>query len=120
MLNLDTHMLIWMAAGELRPEEHTLVAREPLAISDIVLWVLAMLVRSGRVEVDLDGREFRQLLRALTLIPISLQIARLSTRLDFHSDPADEIIAATSIVESIPLLTRDRKILKSRMVPLAR
>jgi hypothetical protein len=31
----------------------------------------------------------------------------------------DEIIAATSIVEKIPLLTRDRKLLKSRLTPLA-
>jgi PIN domain nuclease of toxin-antitoxin system len=40
--------------------------------------------------------------------------------LDFASDPADELIAATSVVERIPLLTRDQKILKSRMVPLAK
>jgi PIN domain nuclease of toxin-antitoxin system len=31
----------------------------------------------------------------------------------------DEIIAATSIIEQIPLLTHDRKLLKSRMTPLA-
>ena len=119
MLNLDTHMVVWVAAGELRPEERARVAREQLAISDIVLWELAMLVRSGRLEIDLDGREFRHFLRQLTPVPISLEIARVSTRLDFHSDPADEIIAATSIVEKIPLLTRDPKILKSRMVPFA-
>ena len=35
------------------------------------------------------------------------------------SDPADQLIAATSIIEQIPPLTRDRKILRSRMVPLA-
>src|SRR2546430_9647360 len=38
---------------------------------------------------------------------------------DFRSDPADEIIAATSIVEEMPLLTRDTRLLKSKMVPLA-
>ncbi len=119
MLNLDTHIVIWMAAGELRTEEHSLVTKEQLAISDIVLWELAMLARSGRVEMDLEGREFRHFLQGLTLIPISLQIARAGARLDFHADPADHIIAATSIVEKIPLLTRDRKILKSRIVPFA-
>ncbi|HUY14367.1 MAG TPA: type II toxin-antitoxin system VapC family toxin [Terriglobia bacterium] len=119
MLNLDTHIVIWMAAGELRAEEHSRIAKEQLAISDIVLWELAMLVRSGRVEMDLEGREFRHFMQGLTLVPISLQIARVSAHLDFHSDPVDHIIAATSIVERIPLLTRDRKILKSRMVPFA-
>ena len=32
---------------------------------------------------------------------------------------ADELIAATSIVNQVPLLTRDKKIRKSRLVPLA-
>jgi len=53
------------------------------------------------------------------VIPITLEIARQSTRLDFSSDPADEIIAATSIVENIPLLTRDQRIRKSRTIPFA-
>ena len=48
------------------------------------------------------------------------KVARQSTRLDFVSDPADEIIAATSLVEQIPLLTRDGRMLESRMIPLAR
>jgi predicted nucleic acid-binding protein len=39
--------------------------------------------------------------------------------LDFRSDPADELISATSIVTGIPLLTRDHKILDSRLVPFA-
>ena len=52
--------------------------------------------------------------------PLDLEICRQATQLDFRSDPADEIIAATSIVHRIPLLTRDRKILKSKIVPLAR
>jgi PIN domain nuclease of toxin-antitoxin system len=39
--------------------------------------------------------------------------------LDFKSDPADELIAATSVVERIPLLTRDKRIRKSKLVPLA-
>ena len=46
-------------------------------------------------------------LSRLHVWPIDLTIARASTRLDFSSDPADEIIAATSVVHSVPLLTRD-------------
>ena len=69
--------------------------------------------------MDLESVEFREWLRQLTVFPISLEIARQSTQLDFSSDPADEIIAATSVVENMPLLTRDRRIRKSRLVPLA-
>ena len=117
MLNLDTHVLIASLADDLTDRERSMVVKENLAISDIVLWELAKLVEFGRVVMDLDSVAFRRTLRHLTIIPISIQIARRSTRLDFSSDPADEIIAATSIVERIPLLTRNRKILKSRMVP---
>ena len=34
--------------------------------------------------------------------------------------PADEIIAATSLVHRVPLVTRDRRLEASRVVPLAR
>lgn len=40
--------------------------------------------------------------------------------LDFDSNPADELIAATSVVHNVPLMTRDRKLKRSKVVPLAR
>jgi PIN domain nuclease of toxin-antitoxin system len=39
--------------------------------------------------------------------------------LDFTGDPADELIAATSVVHAVPLLTRDKQIRKSKLVPIA-
>lgn len=119
MLNLDTHILVGALAGELTPREEALIANDSLAVSDIVLWELSKLVQLGRLELDMASVAFRRSLRHLTIVPITIQIARKSTELDFASDPADELIAATSIIERIPLLTRDRKILKSRMVPFA-
>ena len=120
MLNLDTNILLATVNDELKQREEELIRGGDLAISDIVLWELAKLVQLKRIRLDLDGTVFRRVLRQLTVYPITLEIARHSTALDFRSDPADEIIAATSIVERIPLLTRDTKILKSNMVPLAR
>ena len=119
MLNLDTHILVALLAGTLTPREEALVADEPLAISDIVLWELAKLVQLGRLDMDLDGAAFAVCLSRITVVPISAEIATASTRLDFASDPADEIIAATSVVEHMRWLTRDRRILRSKTVPLA-
>jgi PIN domain nuclease of toxin-antitoxin system len=119
MLSLDTHILISFLAGTTTPREYTLMTKQELVISDIVLWELAKLTEIGRLTMDLDSSTFRGFLRQLTVMPITLEIARKSTQLDFSSDPADEIIAATSIVENAPLLTRDRRILESRLVPLA-
>ena len=120
MLNLDTHILLAVVDGSLSRGEENLVRANSLAISDIVLWELAKLVQLGRIELDFDTQIFRKVMNRLTVYPITLDIARRSTALDFRSDPADEIIAATSIVERIPLLTRDSKILNSSLVPLAR
>jgi PIN domain nuclease of toxin-antitoxin system len=75
--------------------------------------------RDSRLSFNLDHPEFQAFLSTLRIFPITLEIARKSTQLDFSSDPAGEIIAATSIVEKLPLLTRDQRIRRSRMVPLA-
>jgi PIN domain nuclease of toxin-antitoxin system len=119
MLNLDTRALISLTTGEVNEEERRIAVHEQLAISDIVLWEIAMLVSRGRIVLDIDSPEFRLWLQNLTIFPVTMEIARKSCELDFTSDPADKIIAATSIVEKIPLLTRDRRILKSKMVPFA-
>ncbi len=41
----------------------------------------------------------------------------IEKKLDFKSDPADELIAATSIVYQVPLVTRDKKMRRSKLVP---
>jgi PIN domain nuclease of toxin-antitoxin system len=119
MLNLDTHLVVALLDGSLSSRETTVVSIEPLAISPIVFWELAKLAQLRRLQMDFDSLEFRNFLRQVTVIPITFEIALISTQLDFHSDPGDEIIAATSVIHRIPLLTRDRKIRKSKMVPLA-
>jgi len=120
MLNLDTHILLGALSGTLPSDERDLMRGQSLAISDIVLWELAKLSQLGRIEFDFDDPNFRKVMRQLTVYPITPQIARQSIALDFRSDPADELIAATSIVENIPLLTRDKSILRSRIVPFAK
>ena len=119
MLNLDTHILVFAVSGALRPAESALLSRDRWSVSAIVLWELAKLIQLGRLSMDLDDRGVRRVLANLHVWPIDLEVAKASVRLDFRGDPADEIIAATSIVHDIPLLTRDRTIRRSKLVPLA-
>ena len=119
MLNLDTHIAVALLDGSLNDKELALVSGQPLAISAIVLWELAKLVQLRRLMMDLDSAEFRIFLRSVAVIPLNWEIAVTSTSLDIQSDPADEIIGATSVVEKIFLLTRDKKLLKSKIIPLA-
>ncbi len=119
MLNLDTHILVFALIGDLRPPERKLLSAANWSISAIVLWELAKLAQLGRLKIDLNDVEIVRTLGQLHVWPIDLQIARTSTHLDFQGDPADELIAATSVVHRVPLVTRDRHIRRSKIVPLA-
>ena len=119
MLNLDTHILIFAVSGDLRPAEQALLSQNRWSVSAIVFWELAKLVQLGRLDMDLDDRDVVRTLSRLHVWPIDLAVARASTQLDFRSDPADELIAATSVVHDIPLLTRDRTMRRSKIVPMA-
>ncbi|MGE5058465.1 MAG: PIN domain-containing protein [Betaproteobacteria bacterium] len=88
-------------------------------MSAIVLWEIAKLSELGRIELDLDHPELARALARIDTWPLTLDICRSIKALDFDSDPADEIIAATSVVHRVPLLTRDRRMRRSKLVPIA-
>jgi PIN domain nuclease of toxin-antitoxin system len=119
MLNLDTHVLLFALTDELRPKERTLLREDSWSVSAIVLWEITKLAQLGRIDVDLDDPELTRTLSAIHTWPITLEVCRAVRGLDFRGDPADEIIAATSVVHRVPLITRDRVIKRSRRVPLA-
>lgn len=118
MLNLDTHVLLYALAGELTRRETTLLSREAWSISAIVIWEIGKLAELGRIEVDLDDAELVRTLARIHVWPLTLDVCRAIRQLDFRGDPADEIIAATSLVHRVRLVTRDARIRKSRRVPL--
>lgn len=117
MLNLDTHVLVHAIAGRLSSTEARLLRRDQWSISAIVLWEIAKLAQLGRIEVDLDDPDVVRTLARVHVWPITRDIAHTSTQLDVRSDPADELIAATSIVHNLPLVTRDRVLQRSRIIP---
>ena len=120
MLNVDTHVLIYAVTGALLPREIRLLSADRWSVSAIVLWEIAKLAQLGRIAVDLDDPDVVRVLARVHVWPLTREIARTSTRLDFRGDPADELIAATSVVHTVPLVTRDRALLRSKIVPLAR
>lgn len=119
MLNLDTHIVLHALAGSLTGRERELLGGDRWGISAIVLWELAKLAQLGRIDIDFSHPGFRAFLDAVHVWPLDLEVALQSTRLDLRSDPADELIAATSVVHRAPLVTRDARLLASRLVPLA-
>jgi len=90
-----------------------------LGISAIVLWEITKLYQRGRISVSLHDPGLVNIINALHVWNITSEICQATLSLDFKSDPADELIAATSLIEKAPLVTRDVKILSSRLIPFA-
>jgi len=92
-----------------------------LIISDISIWEIAMSVKKGRIEIDTNAATFINLFiqsRNISVVQISPEIAELSTNFGsgISTDPADRLIAATSIIHNAQLVTADKKLLGSEMV----
>ena len=117
MLNLDTHILLKAVEGALTPREIGILKKDTeWGISAIVLWEIAKLHQIGRIRFGLDHAPLAAALDRVYVWPISRQVCSNIAALDFKSDPADEIIAATSLTHAVALVTRDTRIRKSRLL----
>ena len=122
MILLDTHVLLWLDAGDRRlgPESRAAIDQalreDRLACSAISFWEVAMLVQRGRVTVRQPLAAWRDDLLASGLleIPVDGAIGMYAVALEsFPADPADRMIAATAHHHSYTLLTADQRILSS-------
>ncbi len=126
MITLDTHVIIWDALNpklvskkakvEIRKANQT----DGIIFCEISLWEIAMLMKKQRIIIDISYQEFIGLLKASNnyiFKGITPAIAELSTNIpsEVNQDPADRIIAATSIFTNTSLITADKNLLKSKL-----
>jgi PIN domain nuclease of toxin-antitoxin system len=119
---LDTHALIWWVAepDRLPASARQLIdaaveADEPIAVSSISFWEIAMLVARQRLvfSIHVDTWIAKvQALPFLTFVPVDNRIAVRAVQLaDFpHRDPADRMIVATALGLGATLVTADDKL----------
>jgi len=121
LILLDTHAWIWFVSN---PEKLSRPARKEieketgqgrLLVSAISVWETAMLVKSKRLDLSIPVEDWLARCRKLpffAFVPIDPDIAFRSVYLPgrFHKDPADRLIAATALVKSIPLVTKDLRL----------
>jgi PIN domain nuclease of toxin-antitoxin system len=70
-----------------------------------------MLANRGRIDPGTDIGGFLQLMlaaRYLRVLPITVEIAALSVSLGLHGDPADRLVAASTVHHGAALVTSDR------------
>jgi PIN domain nuclease of toxin-antitoxin system len=127
MILLDTHVVVWLAlepAKLSRPAQAAIRAarlRGELAISAITLLELAWLAENGRVETSLSVESFvRQCTSKMTVLPLTPEIAARAVSFpeSYPKDPQDRLIGATALMEGIQLVTHEKKIKNSGLIPV--
>ncbi|MEX0874596.1 MAG: type II toxin-antitoxin system VapC family toxin [Actinomycetota bacterium] len=113
---LDTHIWLWHLRGVagLPPTLRSLIEapRDPLWLSPISIWEVALLQRRGRIDLRVPVRRWvERSMAELPLLeaPVNHEVAIVSEEIELpHGDPADRFIAATALVYDLTLLTADR------------
>ena len=125
MILLDTCAIIWDA---LEPDKLTADAKRAikhaeseLIICDISIWEISMLIKKKRLVIDAVAAGFVNLLlqsRNFHVQAITPEIASLSVDFgsEISSDPADRLIAATSIIMGAPIISADRNLRDATVV----
>ena len=127
MILLDTHVVLWLTSDPDKLSAKAKAAievsrgsRDGMAVCDVSLLELTTLASKGRILLGLSLESILQEIEArFVVLPInSRACARvMSFPTTYPKDPADRIIGATAIVEGLSLITADREIRRSRLVP---
>ena len=113
MIYLDTHVVIWLYAGEhgrLARTARRLIETEPLLISPVLLLELALLEETGRIRARAQTI-FAELQESLGLSICDLPFAEVSIaslQQKWTRDPFDRLIVAQAFARGARLITKDR------------
>ncbi len=115
---LDTHIFLWLNQNTENIPTRVLAFCENtdniLYFSPVSAWEIQIKHQLGKLELTVPLSEMieTQQQNGLMLLPISLAHIYALDRLEnYHQDPFDRLLIAQSIVESMPLVTVDKKVI---------
>jgi PIN domain nuclease of toxin-antitoxin system len=124
---LDTHVVVrWLVEPRKLSRDQFRTLRdadqraEPWALSAITLLEIAVLIGAGRIDAKLeDILEPLEASPGVQILPLTFPVASEIWALgDALRDPMDRTIVATARVHGLRLLTSDRRIIDSKLVPV--
>jgi PIN domain nuclease of toxin-antitoxin system len=123
MIVLDTHIVIWLLGDTGRISQRAQRAIRALtrrsqqpAISCQSFYEISRGIVRGRMRVTPPLPVFLRGIEArFQVVPLTSQIATIAAEFSpaFPGDPFDRIIAATAVAQGAPLITADKRILRS-------
>jgi len=128
MIIVDTHVVLWLA---LEPDALSVKAKDAirenrlrdggLGIADVTLFEIAQLIGKKYVKIEISMESFLAAIdRQFAVLPITAEVARIAAELgeSYPKDPMDRLIGATALAHHLELVTRDRAISRSGLVPV--
>ena len=113
---LDTCALIWlgMGGGDLSADARRRISMaSALHYSSISVWEIARLMKEDKIFIPNDAAGFvadlKEQYDIATIPPTDDIMIRAAQLPDFHKDPADRIIIATSLAYDLTVITGDGK-----------
>ena len=116
-LLLDTHLLLWAAAGAgLSPAAAERIGdpQNEVLFSAASIWEIAIKSALGGPDFHVDAGVFRRALLDSGYEEMAItgaHAAAVATLPDLHRDPFDRLLIAQAIVEGVTLLTADAAVL---------
>jgi PIN domain nuclease of toxin-antitoxin system len=127
LILVDTHVVVWLAFDQSQISSKARGAIDEarglgdgLAISDFTLLEVATLARRGRIYLGISLESFLQEIEThFVVFPITGRACAraMGFPATYPKDPADRIIGATALVEGLSLITADREIHRSKLIP---
>jgi PIN domain nuclease of toxin-antitoxin system len=113
-LLLDTHIFLWMAAGDKRlsgQARRVMVDASNIFISSASIWEIAVKFRLGKLQVDPEDAIREMEVCGFKELPVrNTHSAGIATLPLLHNDPFDRMLISQALLEPLHLLTADTRL----------